>query len=47
MWKGWKYKNELGEIYVGKIKIFNVMGIVYCIVGLMYLWNLWIIFIML
>lgn len=40
MWKGWKYiKNELGEIYMGEIKIFNVMGIVYCIVGSMYLWN--------
>lgn len=32
------YKNELGEIYMGEIKIFNVMGIVYnCIVGSMYL----------
>lgn len=31
------YKNVLGEIYMGEIKIFNVMGIVYCIVGSMYL----------
>lgn len=31
------YKNELGEIYMGEIKILNVMGIVNCIVGSMYL----------
>lgn len=27
------YKNESGEIYMGEIKILNVMGIAYCIVG--------------
>lgn len=30
------YKNESGEIYVGEIKILNVMGIAYCIVGSMH-----------
>lgn len=30
------YKNESGEIYMGEIKILNVMGIAYCIVGSMH-----------
>lgn len=30
------YKNESGEIYMGEIKILNVMGISYCIVGSMH-----------
>lgn len=29
-------KNESGEIYMGEIKILNVMGIAYCIVGSMH-----------
>lgn len=30
------YKNKSGEIYMGEIKILNVMGIAYCIVGSMH-----------
>lgn len=30
------YKNESGKIYMGEIKILNVMGIAYCIVGSMH-----------